>query len=121
MLAPPLARWLAAWAGLIGWLAGWTGWAGWLTCAHDLMTMAFFFSSIGCFLDFPDSGYLSSPLESFPYPESRKSGERFPKRGGRTEGGKKQAPEEGLTTFVFPTENSNFPRCAAPRAACIIT
>jgi hypothetical protein len=72
-------------------------------------------------VDFPDSGYLSSPLESFPYPESRKSGERFPKRGGRTEGGKKQAPGEGLTNFVFPMENCNFPRCAAPRAACIIT
>jgi hypothetical protein len=85
------------------------------------MTMAFFLFSIHCFLDFPDSGYLSSPLESFPYPESRKSGERFPKRGGRTEGGKKQAPGEGLTNFVFPMENCNFPRCAAPRAACIIT
>ena len=40
MLAQPLARWLAAWAGLIGWLAGWSGWAGWLTCTHDVMTIA---------------------------------------------------------------------------------
>jgi hypothetical protein len=30
MLAQPLARWLAAWAGLIGWLAGWQDWLGWL-------------------------------------------------------------------------------------------
>ena len=28
MLAQPLARWLAAWAGLIGWLAGWQDWLG---------------------------------------------------------------------------------------------
>jgi len=28
MLAQPLARWLAAWAGLIGWLAGLAGLVG---------------------------------------------------------------------------------------------
>ena len=28
MLAQPLARWLAAWAGLIGWLAGLAGQVG---------------------------------------------------------------------------------------------
>ena len=34
MLAQPLARWLAAWAGLIGWLAGWLDWLGWLADVH---------------------------------------------------------------------------------------
>ena len=34
MLAQLLARWLAAWAGLIGLLAGWLDWLGWLADVH---------------------------------------------------------------------------------------
>jgi hypothetical protein len=112
MLAQPLARWLAAWAGLIGWLADVP------PRCDDYRSVPCPFPALQIFLILATSLLL---YRVFPPQNPGKSGERFAKRGGKTEGGQKLTTQEGLTTFVFPIENDNFPKCAAATEACIIT
>jgi len=72
------------WLGWVAWLAGWLDWPGWLADVYprcdDYRSLP---SPALCFPDFPDSGHPPSPIGVFPPPESRKSGERLPRRGAK--------------------------------------